>query len=190
LQGEQAGGEVAAHVGPISASTGGLGTWASNSMGIPVKITEAQNQQMRDAIEDMQKHSPREVQAFNQIIATFGTVAGLRRLTGGSAAQATVATIENEVPLIGYNTLTSESFAQRMTSLAEEVNNGAQGLPKGTLGNYDPATVRQKIDSISRNGSNGRNKSAHLPQNPNADTYKALPKGAHYLWNGVEHIKQ
>lgn len=148
LQGEQAGGEVSAHIGPISASTGGLGSWATNAMGVPVKITEAQNQQMRDAIEDMQKHNPREVEAFNQSMSMFGTVGGLRRLTGGSAAQATIATIENEIPLIGYNTLTPESFAQRMASLAEEVNNGAQGLPKGALGNYDPAVVRQKIDSI------------------------------------------
>lgn len=145
LEAEQAGGEIGAHIGPISASTGGLGAWASNAFGVPVKVTEAENEQMRNAIDDMAKHNPREVQAFNAELAAYGTVGGMRKAVGGLGTQAGMASLETDIPLIGYNTTTPQDFLDKMEHLGQEPKTMAEGLPKGTL---DTAFIEEKIHRL------------------------------------------
>lgn len=143
LDAEKQGGHVGATMGPVDVGTGGLGQWATTAMGIPVKLTESQNNAMQDALRKM---NPREREAFNAIMATYGTVAGLRALTKAGVAQANMANIEQEIPLIGFNTTSKADFVDKLKRLGEEIQQGAIGVPPSLL---DVSQVQRKISQLS-----------------------------------------
>lgn len=129
------GAHIAADAGPISVSTGGIGSILQNYFGVPQKLAEQQTNIMQKAIGDL---TPEEKEAYDSVMSSFSTVVGLRSLTRASAAQASVAAIERELPVIGVNTFDSRQYADQLQRLAEVVSNGTKGIPKGMI---DPALV-------------------------------------------------
>jgi hypothetical protein len=131
------GSHIAAGAGPISVSTGGVGTWLENYFNVPQKVAQEQVRNMQEAISGL---TPEEKEAYDATMSAFGTVVGLRSLTRASAAQASVQTIEREMPVIGVNTTNSEQFLDQAQRLAEIVYNGTKGIPEGM---WDPAMIQR-----------------------------------------------
>lgn len=132
---------ISAEAGPVSISTGGIGSILQNYFGVPQKLAEQQSKIMQDAIGSL---TPDEREAYDAMMSSFSTVVGLRSLSRASAAASSVAAIERELPVIGVNTFDSRQYADQLQRLAEVVSNGAKQLPKGGL---DPKLF-QRINSI------------------------------------------
>lgn len=122
------GAHIAAGAGPVSVSTGGFGAILENYFGVGPKVAEQQAKMMQDTIGSL---TPEEREAYDATMSAFGTIVGLRALTKASAAQASVSTIEREMPVIGVNTTNSAQFYDQMQRLAEIVYNGTKGIPEG-----------------------------------------------------------
>lgn len=122
------GAHIAAGAGPVSVSTGGFGVILENYFGVGPKVAEQQAKMMQDTIGSL---TPEEREAYDATMSAFGTIVGLRALTKASAAQASVSTIEREMPVIGVNTTNSSQFYDQMQRLAEIVYNGTKGIPEG-----------------------------------------------------------
>ena len=121
---------VGVSAGPVSLSTGGFGDWLTASFGVPAATAQAQQQMMEKAFS---KLTPQEKEAYDAVMSSFSTVVGLRSLTKASAAGASVAAIERELPVIGVNTFDSKQFADQMSRLAGVVSTGFQSVPKGMV---------------------------------------------------------
>ncbi len=134
------GSHISAEAGPISVSTGGIGSVLQNYFGVPAKLAEQQSEIMGKAIGDL---TPEEKEYYNSVMSSFSTIVGLRSLTKASAAQASVSAIERELPVIGVNTFDSRQGYDQMQRLAEVVSNGTIGMPPGMI---DPALVKRIKD--------------------------------------------
>lgn len=124
------GAHISASAGPISVSTGGIGTVLTNMLGVPQKIAQQQSEIINKAIGSL---TPREQEALDSTISSLSTIIGLRSLTRAPATQASMAMIERELPMIGVNTNNSKQFGDQMGRLAEVISNGVKGIPKGML---------------------------------------------------------
>jgi hypothetical protein len=167
------GANIAAGAGPVSLSTGGLGTLLQNAFSVPQKVAEQQAQIMQDAIKDL---TPEEREAYDATMSAFGTIVGLRSLTKASAAQASVATIEREMPVIGVNTTSSSQFYDQLQRLAEIVYNGTQGLPAGML---DPKMV-ERLKNLPSDMQKRKQGASASPSGKLA-TPSSSPKTTHYV---------
>ena len=107
-------------------ASGGLRALLGNYAGEPQALVDSQTSVMQDVIG---KLSPQNQEAFNAAMAVYGTVMGLRSLTGAGAYQFSVKAMEREVPLPGLNTFSRPQFYDKMSRLAEEVYNGSKNLP-------------------------------------------------------------
>jgi len=94
--------------------------------GIPQALASART----SAVSSMISAMPQEEQeAFNATLTALGNVVAMRSLTGASPAMASVATLEREVPIIGYNTVNSKSGYGKLARLIQDVYTGSRTLP-------------------------------------------------------------
>jgi hypothetical protein len=115
--------------GPVSIHAGGgVIDVIEKYFGVPTARANATNQIMQKAIQAL---TPEEREAYDATISTFSTIVGLRSLTKASAAQASVAAIEREIPTIGMFTADSNQFNDKLQHLGEVVYNGSLGVPQG-----------------------------------------------------------
>jgi hypothetical protein len=105
---------------------GGLRELIGNYMGEPQALVGSQTKVLQDVIGSL---PPREQEAYNATMASFGTIIGMRSLTKASAAQFSIKALEREVPLFGINTFSKPQFYDKMAHLAEQVYNGSRTLP-------------------------------------------------------------
>ena len=132
---------IHASAGPVSVSSGGFGDLLQNYFNVAPKVAEQQQQIMNDALTAL---TPEEREYYNSVMSSFSTIVGLRSLTRASAAQASVAAIERELPVIGVNTVDSNQFADQLQRLSEVVANGVKSIPKG---GFDQK-IRQRIEQL------------------------------------------
>jgi len=184
------GAHVNADAGPIHIGTGGVGDILTNAFGVPLELAK---QKTQIAIDAAKKLTPREQEYVNAFFASMATSVGMRSLTRQSATEATVNSIAKEIPRLGsITTPNSAAYKRQLEKMYAEGERGARGIPNLIIG-PDKAlldSVPAKLAAIKTKGGNAKGGVSELPKNPDANAYKALPKGAHYLWNGVEHIKQ
>lgn len=121
-----AGASVSGGVGPVSVSTGGLGTWLQNALGVPQANAEMAQKIREDAIKDLK---PEEREAVNAIVDAFSAIPAIRSVTKGVASQASIEALERDVPAIGWNTMDSKTFRDKMARLGEYFYQGKKFLP-------------------------------------------------------------
>jgi len=124
------GAHIDAKAGPISVGTGGIGEVLQNYFHVPQELADQRASIIRDVIS---KLSPEEQDYVNAAMSSFGVAVGLRSLSNASAAQASVDTIERELPLIGLTTPNGRAYDDKMSRLAEITRNGMLGVPKSMI---------------------------------------------------------
>ncbi len=117
---------VSGGVGPVNVSTGGLGTWLQNALGVPQANAEMAQKIREDAIKDLK---PEEREAVNAIVDAFSAIPAIRSVTKGVASQASIEALERDVPAIGWNTMDSKTFRDKMARLGEYFYQGKKFLP-------------------------------------------------------------
>lgn len=128
------------------ASSGDLTTIMKNYLNVPGAVAESEAAKMRDALNALK---PREAEALNREFSTYGTIIGLRALTKGSAAKFSAKNMEQEVPIFGMNVRTKKAFYDKLSTLAEEVNNGLVGIPDVVLKPGERDYYRKQQDALS-----------------------------------------
>lgn len=113
--------------------------------GIPQRLVEGQVANMKDALADL---SPEEMEAYNAIMSTYGTVVGLRSLTKASAAQFSIRRLEQEIPIPGWNSHSSKDFYDKMSRLAQEVYGGSRTIPESML--PEKQYMKEQVDEMLR----------------------------------------
>lgn len=169
------GAAIHADAGPVSFSAGGgVMQVLENAFGVPSKLAEQSAQIMQTAIA---KLTPEEREAYNATMGAFGTIVGLRSLSRASASQASVATIEREMPVIGINTTDSKQFQDQMARLAEQIYNGTKGIPAAMWEKQTPGLLA-RIKGFP--GEAKRNKSA-----PSPNGKLSAPASKTKVWNAA-----
>lgn len=117
----------------------GFLSWAKDTSGATEAMAQARSQVLSGALG---KFTPQEIEAFDAIANSVSTVIGLRSLTRASASNTSAKALENDLPIIGVNTVSSHQFYDKMAKLATLVQNGAKGilpgaLPKDEAARYD-----------------------------------------------------
>jgi hypothetical protein len=148
--------------GPLSVHAGGgVVDLLEKYFNVPAAIADQTNNIMQQAIQSLTKE---EREAYDATISTFSTIVGLRSLTRASAAQASVAAIEREIPTIGLFTADSANFNDKLQHLGEVVFNGSKGIPKSmwdqTPGLYEhiqtlPSRMREQRQQGAGGGGRG-----------------------------------
>lgn len=92
------------------------------NMGVPAMMASALAS-MRAKVVDKLKDDPRLVQAYDKIMAAYGTIVGMRAATGASPSMAAVATLERELPLPGLNVTTRQGVYDKLANLEQEAVN-------------------------------------------------------------------
>lgn len=109
-------------------------------------ITEKMSRAQVDAIQRVLS-DPKESQVVHQIVATYGTIPGLRVATKGSAYQFYVKNLENEIPTFG-NITSGGQFYEKLALLMRDVVNATSKtistavLPKEQFQRYQDAETR------------------------------------------------
>jgi hypothetical protein len=97
----------------------------ANYGGLPQALAASQNSVIEDALGQL---SQQERDMVDTMLASYGSIVGLRSLTKASAAQASVKKLENELPIPGINVQDSRGYLNKLSRLAEEVWTGASSL--------------------------------------------------------------
>lgn len=105
---------------------GGLATLLKNYGGVPQAVLDSQNEIRQKVIGTL---SPRNQEAYSAIMASYGTMIGLRSLTKASAAKFSTEALERELPIPGLNSFSSADYYNKLSHIAEEVRNGSRTLP-------------------------------------------------------------
>lgn len=137
--------EAHAEAKGVGVTTGGLGTWFANRIGMPATLADQQTKMMQDAVNAL---TPREREAFGAIMSSYSTIVGLRTLTGASAAEFAVKAIEREMPAIGLYTFSKAQFIDQLTRLGEVAKNGFRGLDPSLAADEKQATPKELMDQI------------------------------------------
>lgn len=122
---------ISGHLGPVSASTGGIGTLLTNALGIPQDLAQQKANIIKSTVGDL---STREQEALNATISSLSTIISLRSLTKAPATQLSMKAIERELPLIGINTANSKQFDDQIKRVSEVMANGSRGVPESMIG--------------------------------------------------------
>jgi hypothetical protein len=125
-------------------AAGSLTQLIENEGGVPNALAKSQSDVMQKAVGEL---TPEERQAYDATMSLYGTVIGLRSLTKASGAQFSVRQLENELPIIGINSVSSSQVYNRLSRLAEQVYNGTKGNPvfkKSERDFYDSQASKMK----------------------------------------------
>lgn len=122
---------ISANAGPVSVSTGGIGTVLSNYFGVPQAAAAGQQKIREEALQNLK--SPQEREAYDAIVDAFSSIVALRAATKALGSQSSVMALERDIPAIGWNTTDSAQFRDKMARLAEYIYQGRKGLPAGTI---------------------------------------------------------
>ena len=126
---------VGAHVGPVNMSTGGIGEWLQNSLGITAAAAAAKATVINKAIADLR---PEESEYLNKMMSTIPTITGFRKLTSAGAFKWSQDALERELPFIGLSATDSRSFNQKMQNLGNEPLTAIRNLERTNPGAIDP----------------------------------------------------
>lgn len=126
---------VGADLGPVSMSTGAIGSWLQNSLGITGADAAARAATIHDAIADLK---PEEIEYLNKMMAAIPTITGYRKLTSGGAFRWSQDALERELPFIGLGTTDSRSYNQKMQNLGNEPLTAIRNLERTNPGAIDP----------------------------------------------------
>lgn len=109
---------------------GQLGTVLSNMVGLPSILANTTTGVVEKALA---KLTPQEKDLLDREIAAYGSIIGLRTITGGSAAKFSADSIERELPIIGVNANSSRQFYNKLSSLFEEIKGGSENISPDVL---------------------------------------------------------
>ncbi len=122
---------VNAEAGPVNFSTGGIGAVLQNYFGVPQELAKQKSQIMSQALQSLPPGEEREY--VNAVIASYASAIGLRALSRASASQASTASIERELPILGVNTFDSDVYADKLQRLAGTLNQALEQTPRGSM---------------------------------------------------------
>jgi len=173
------GAHISAGAGPVSVSTGGLGELLQNAFDVPLEIAQQKTRMYTDAIN---KLTPEEQEYVNSVMSSFAASVGLRSLSRASAAQASVRSIERELPTIGVKggVVNSKAYDDKMKRLYVTLSTAFENMPKGAV----PPKVAKAISALNTqkaspggtlSGPNAAKKISSKAE------YDALPAGAKYI---------
>lgn len=117
-------------------TSGGLflspNTWQAihNVVGLTSAIAGSQTGVTERALADLK---PEERDLLDREIAAYGSIIGLRSITGGSAAQFSAKSIERELPILGVNTASSRQFYNKLASIFHEIKSGSENISADVL---------------------------------------------------------
>ncbi len=140
--------------------------------GIPSALAEAKASVAQDVIGALDKD---ETDAYDATMTAFGTIVGLRALTKASAAQASVRTIERELPLIGVNTKSSRQFYDQLSRVALEVSTGARTISDAIMPREEKDYYKRQVEVLMRL------KQGRLPAPPKPGAGQLSPEARKYL---------
>jgi hypothetical protein len=96
-----------------------------------------------------------ELDAFDALANSVSTVIGLRSLTKASASNTSAKALENDIPIIGINTVNSHEFYNKMAKLATLVQNGSKGILPGALPKEESARYENLPSQIAKLATGG-----------------------------------
>lgn len=136
---------ISGHLGPVSASTGGIGALITNALGVPQKLAQQKADIIRNTVGTL---TDREAEALNATVSALSTIISLRSLTKAPATQLSMAAIERELPMIGINVKDSKQFDDKIKRVSEVMLNGARGVPENIIGSKLMERVRGKQEPV------------------------------------------
>ena len=145
------GAHISAGAGPVSVSTGGIGELLQNAFNVPLQLAQQKTRMYQEAIG---KLTPEEQEYVNSVMSSFASSVGLRSLSRASAAQASVRSIERELPTIGVKggVTNSKSYNDKMRRLYVTLATAFENMPKGAV----PTKVEKTIRSLNEPSPNGK----------------------------------
>lgn len=127
--------------------------------GSPQALVSAQVSAMQDALKGL---NDEERQAYDAVMATYGTIIGLRSLTKASAAKFSAEKLEQEIPTF-INTADSKQFYDKLGKLAKEIEGGTKMIPPSIMSQEDKQFIRDKADEMNRLAQGGTSKKPLTP---------------------------
>lgn len=117
-----------------SANTGGILKVLTNYLGLPGAQASSETKVVEDALKPLTR---KEVRMVGRIMAAYGTIVGLRRITGGIGSQFLTETMEREIPIPGMTGVnSSQSYYNKLASLGEEITKATEQLPREMVPEY------------------------------------------------------
>lgn len=143
MDGATGGAHISADAGPISISTGGIGSVLQNAFGVPQKLAEQKSKIISDVVS---KLPPDEQEYINSVMSSFASAVGLRSLSKASASQSSVRSIEREYPTIGAGSgvTNSNSYNDKLKRIYLDLDNAFSNLPRGAI----DAKFSRQMDSL------------------------------------------
>ena len=164
-------------IGQKERAAGGIWSLIGAYGGLPQALASMQAEIMRNAEADLKK--PMERNYYRAVMSAYGAMVGIRSLTKASAAQASVETIERELPLIGINTADREDYLVGLSRLAEIIYNGTKVLP---LSKEDKEFYKKQVGmltgsapaALARKGGAGKPPRLYSPSPVDKEIMKAV----------------
>lgn len=124
---------------------GSLLTLIERYGGVPQALAESKAAVTGGAIKEL---SPKERDSYDATMSAYGAVVGLRSLTKASAAEFSVRKIEQEVPLIGINSMSSAQYYDQLARLARQVHNATQTIGDAAMPKEEKEHYRKQMDEL------------------------------------------
>ncbi len=177
------GDSISAGGGGFHLSLGGLGNILAVKLGIPQKDAETQQQMIADQYRSL---SQRERDYVDMVMSSLSTIQGARGAIGGNATDRTVAAIEKDVPIWGYNTWDRHEFNNKLLSLEKVAREAQVNRPVGLFNFQEIQDWHQKHfnpDGSDKVISGGSQPSSKNKLNAPAPGGVLSPAGREYLQN-------
>lgn len=125
---------------------GDILTYLKKEAGVPQLLAEASADVKENAIGNL---SPDLKAAYNAVMSGYGTIIGLRTLTKASGTQFSMEKIEQEMPIPGLNSFSSQQFNDQMSHLAQIIYNASKvmKMPEGEKDFY-----KKQVDQYATKG--------------------------------------
>lgn len=126
--------EVGLRAFGASANTGGILKVLTNYLGLPGAQAASETKVVEDSLKQL---TPKEIRMLGRIMAAYGTIVGLRRITSGGAYQFSTEAMEREVPIPGMTGVnSSQSYYNKLAQLGEELTAGTREIPREMVPEY------------------------------------------------------
>ena len=141
--------------------TGGIWNLIQMYGGMPKAIAEARSGVREDVMNELKGH-PDELEAYDTTMNAYGSITGLRTLNKGIASETSVQKIENEMPLVGINSVTSDQYNDQLSRLAENVYSGSRTMFKSIMPQDEKDYIKAQVMGLKKNKS-GANRQVATP---------------------------